>query len=538
MGTTQQPAVTTQIQKTELPAWVDAASQKNYAQAEATSANLTPSAPQNVAGQNDLQNQAVDWLNQSTSQSRGLLSQAAGMFSQAGAPIDVSTIDPASTPKLAFQQIGYDPIKAAQAGGFNAVGAAPGVKDVSQFAGARDVNAKTFLDANINAYMNPYTQSVIDATDAASRRDESISLMKNSDANRASGAWGGSRDAVTNAVIQSEGIRNRAQTDAMLRYAGFTDAAGRVMQDNANNLTAQQSNQGADISKGQINANIGIANQNSALNTQALNQNTFLQNAIQDLASRQYDASNRQNADQFNATNTLNKDQFNSTGKYTADNQNSTNFLNTSMFNSGAQNTASLAQASNRLAAAQGMAGLASSAGQMGNAQSLLAANLGRAQQANTQAFMDAAQSNASLGNQDAANALNMKLAALGMSPYGKTTTSNSTSSGGTSSNTGMSILGGAMAIPSILFSDRNVKKDIKHLGKVEGTNLNKYEFRYKKGFMGNDMGDRKMVGLMAQDVEKKVPGAVHRVNVGGKSIRAVDYGHAIAGASTGFMGN
>jgi hypothetical protein len=538
MGATQQPAVTTQIQKTELPAWVDAASQANYAQAAETSNNLTPSAPQNVAGQNDLQNQAVDWLNQSTTQSRGLLAQAAGMFGNASQPITASTVDPASIPKLAFQQIGYTPTQAAQAGAFNPVAAASGVKDVSAFGGARDVTAKSFLDANLGAYLNPYTQNVIDATDQASRRDESLSLMKNSDANRASGAWGGSRDAITNAVIQSEGIRNRAQTDATLRSAGFTDAAGRIMQDNANNLTAQQSNQGADISKGQINANIGIANQNSALNTQSLNQNTFLQNALQDLQSRQYDATNRQNSDQFNATNTLAKDQFNSSGKYGADNQNASNFLNTSLFNAGAQNNAAIQSKSNQLAAAGGMAGLASSAGQMGNAQSLLAANLGQSQQANTQAFMDAAQGNATLGNTDAANALNMKLAALGMSPYGKTTTSNSTSSGGTSSNTGMSILGAGMSILPMLFSDRNVKKDIKHLGKVEGTNLNKYEFRYKKGFEGNTMGNRKMVGLMAQDVEKKVPGAVHRVNVGGKSIRAVDYGKAVQGASTGFMGN
>jgi hypothetical protein len=534
MNTQQQPATTTQIQKVELPAWVDAASQSNYASADALSRGLTPSAPQNVAGQTDLQNQAVDWLNQSTSQSRGLMGQAAGMYGAAAGPIDVATAD--SAPRLSFQSVGYNPAQAAQAGGFNAVGAAAGVKDVSAFGGARDVTARGFLDRDINAYMNPYTQQVINATDQASRRDEALSLMKNSDTNRASGAYGGSRDAITNAVLQSEGVRNRAQTDAGLRQAAFTDAGNRIQTDNALDLQAQTSNQGADIQKGQINANIGIANQNSALNTQSLNQNTFLQNALQDLQSRQYDAGNRQAVNLANAGNQLSADEFNSTGKYGADAQTAQNGMQIGMFNAGAQNTANLAQASNRLAAAGGLAGLAGTAGQLGNAQSLLAANLGQAQQANVQSFMDAAQGNATLGNTDATNALNMRLAALGMSPYGKTTTSNSMSQGGTSSNGAMSAIGGMMSILPMLFpSDRNVKKDVKRVGKVGNSDLNKYEFKYKKGFMGADMGDGKYTGVMAQDVEKKLPGAVRKVRSNGQTFKAVDMGKVV---QHGFMGN
>lgn len=538
MQGSSQPATTTQIQKTELPAWVDAASQQNYAQAQATSANLSPSAPQNVAGQTALQGQAVDMLNQSAATSGGLFGQAASMFGAAGgtpATTQIQGPNPVLFNNTGYhtvdpQKVGYQQSEAANAGGYNAVGAAAGVKDVA---------AKGFLDRDVNAYMNPYTQQVIDATDTASRRDESLSLMKNADANRASGSWGGSRDAITNAVIQSEGLMNRAQTGAGLRSAAFTNAQGQINTDNASELQA------------------GMANQNSALNTQTLNQNTFLQNALQDLQARQYNATNLQSNNQFNTSLRSNTDQFNSSQNLAGQQFNATNmtnvdqyngnmnlqkdmfntgqYMDTQKFNAGAKNTASLTGSQNALAAAQGIAGIGSSAGQLGNAQSLLAANLGQAQQANQQAFLDAQTANAGLGNQDATNALNMRLAALGMSPYGKTTTSNSTSQGGTSSNTGMQVLGGAMSILPMLFSDRNVKKDIKRLGKVPGTDLNKYEFRYKKGFMGNDMGDEKQIGLMAQDVEKKVPGAVHKVNVGGKKVRAVDYGKAL---SHGFMGN
>jgi hypothetical protein len=450
MNSQQQPATTTQIQKVELPAWVDAASQKNYAQAETTSANLTPTAPQNVAGQTDLQAQAVDWLNQSTGMSQGAFGNALGAIGSAS-------------------NVAYNP-----------VALWGGARDVSAPQNVGNVTAKGFLDRDINAYMNPYTQNVIDATDQASRRDEALSLMKNSDQNRASGAYGGSRDAITNAVLQSEGVRNRAQTDAGLRSAGFTDAANRIQADNALDLTAQTSNQGKDLT----------------LNSQRIQQEGMNQNA--DIAKGQLNAQIGMN----NSNQTLNADQFNS----------------------------NLA-----LQKASAYQGLGSSVAQAGNAQSLLAANLGQAQQSTNQAFMDAQRENATLGNTDATNALNMKLAALGMSPYGKTTTSNSTSQGGTSSNTGMSILGGAMSILPMLFSDRNVKKDIKRVGKVGKSDLNKYEYRYKKGFMGNEMGDDKYVGVMAQDVEKKLPGAVHKVNVGGKKVRAVDYGMV---ASHGFMGN
>ena len=451
MGGSQQPATTTQIQKTELPAWVDAASQANYAQAAQTSQNLTPSAPQNVAGQTDLQAQAVDWLNQSTGMSQGAFGNA---LNSIGGAKDVA---------------------------YNPVSLWGGARDVSAPQNVGNVTAKGFLDRDISAYMNPYTQQVVDATDQASRRDEALSLMKNSDQNRASGAYGGSRDAITNAVLQSEGVRNRAQVGAGLRSAAFTDAAGRIMQDNGMDLQAQTSNQGKDLTLNSQRIQQEGMNQNADIAKGQLNANIGMHNSDQDL-----------NAQQFNVGTAFNK--------------------------------------------ANAYMGLGSAVGQSGNAQSLLAANQGQAQQATNQSFMDAQMNNATLGNQDATNALNMKLAALGMSPYGKTTTSNSESKGGTSSSPLSSILGGGLSLASMFFggSDRNIKKNIKRVGKVEGTDLNKYEYEYKKGFMGAPMG--KQVGLMAQDVERKIPGAVHRREDGnGKSYKAVDYGKAL---SHGFMGN
>jgi hypothetical protein len=74
--------------------------------------------------------------------------------------------------------------------------------------------------------------------------------------------------------------------------------------------------------------------------------------------------------------------------------------------------------------------------------------------------------------------------------------------------------LGGA-ALP-LMFSDERVKDDIKEIGKTD-KGLPLYQFRYK--------GDPEMrFGLMAQDVEKKRPGAVKEVG----GIKAVDYAKAL----------
>lgn len=67
----------------------------------------------------------------------------------------------------------------------------------------------------------------------------------------------------------------------------------------------------------------------------------------------------------------------------------------------------------------------------------------------------------------------------------------------------------GAMALP--MLSDRNEKTDIKKVGKDPDTGLDLYSYRYK----GDPKTYPKVVGPMAQDIEKHYPGST--VEVGGK---------------------
>lgn len=71
----------------------------------------------------------------------------------------------------------------------------------------------------------------------------------------------------------------------------------------------------------------------------------------------------------------------------------------------------------------------------------------------------------------------------------------------------GGALLGGLLGI----FSDRNEKTDIKKVGKVNG--LNMYAYRYK----GDPKSYPKVVGPMAQEVEKKAPGSTRKV--GGRMV-------------------
>lgn len=68
--------------------------------------------------------------------------------------------------------------------------------------------------------------------------------------------------------------------------------------------------------------------------------------------------------------------------------------------------------------------------------------------------------------------------------------------------------------------SDKRAKKDIKKRGEIDGMGI--YDFRYK----GSPEGSPKQTGLMAQEVEKKKPEAVHKKN----GLRFVDYNAALGG--------
>lgn len=415
MGGSKQPAVTTQINKTELPPWVDAQAQANLAEADRVAAKpYQEYEGQRVAGLTDLERQASGTLQSGIDFSNAALSGAAGA---AG----------------------------------NAIGFTPG--SISGPAGVADVNAQSFLSRNINDYMDPNLDNVVASTMTGMQQNLDRSKQQQSDAARGAGAWGGSRFGVEQAVLGAEGARQMAGAEAGLRSQAYTDAANRIQQDNALNLQGQ------------------LANQQSGLTTQG-----------QQLT-----------ADQANLQAQLQAMGLNLQGG---------NLL------------AQLGQISSDTS----------------GRNAILQQTLGQNERSVNQAGLDAAYENWQGKTGEDLNDLNLKMAALGMTPYGKTTTSQTTQPQQNSSNNWLTGLGSIATIGSLLFSDRSLKKEVERVGKVPGTDLNAYEFKYKKGLPGTS-SKRKIIGLMADDVEKKVPGAVAKINVNGKTKKAVDYGMAISKA-------
>lgn len=80
--------------------------------------------------------------------------------------------------------------------------------------------------AGINAYMNPYTQSVVDTTLGDIERSRQMAQAQNAAQAARASAFGGSRQGLQAAETDRAALEQAARTSAALRQSGFTTAAG------------------------------------------------------------------------------------------------------------------------------------------------------------------------------------------------------------------------------------------------------------------------------------------------------------------------
>lgn len=168
--------------------------------------------------------------------------------------------------------------------------------------------------------------------------------------------------------------------------------------------------------------------------------------------------------------------------------------------------TTAVGQQANQRAAAQGL--LSTAAGKqtadMTDISGLLSAGQQDTQQ--RQSVIDAAVAKFNEARADPTNKLNLLLASLGMTPYGTTQTGTKTTDTTTDPDWATLLLGAAKAAPALYaMSDRGTKTDIK---KLTDGDIPIYAYRYK----GDPKSYPKVVGPMAQDIEKKYPSAVKKV--------------------------
>lgn len=166
-----------------------------------------------------------------------------------------------------FDPSNIDGVEAAQIGRFDQVGARQGA---------------AFMDA----YQNPYEQDVIDATLADFDNQAGRTRAAQQAQSAATGAFGGSRNAIREAMIEDDLSRARATTAGNLRRDGFVTAAQLGMSDADRELSANATNAGisADMARAQAQleqqaslTNFGAAQDNARFGAQ-LDQQTGLEN--------------------------------------------------------------------------------------------------------------------------------------------------------------------------------------------------------------------------------------------------------------------
>jgi hypothetical protein len=199
------PQAQTVTNKTELPEWVQQAGQKNLAAAYDVSANML----------GPYQGQRVASLTPGTEQVVGNITQNAAM----------------SQPAFAYaQQL------AAQAGGYQPQQVQPG--QLSQ--------------TDLSQYMNPYTQAVLGTSLDVLNQQRQTGLNQAYDAAIKARAFGGSRQAIQEGVVNAAAQQQAGQLAAQLMAQNYGQAQTAAQSDITRAMEAQRLNQAAGLSGAQI----------------------------------------------------------------------------------------------------------------------------------------------------------------------------------------------------------------------------------------------------------------------------------------------
>lgn len=506
----KQPSTTTQISKVELPEWVEKASEDNYNLAKTLGSEpFKPYQGDRVADTSQGLLAAFKMMQDGAGSSQGNYSSASNIFNLLNK--EAGALDPT---KINSQNVKAGTVTAGGTAAQNTTaGTVKAQGTTSQDVKSRDVTAQMLADMDLSKYLNPYTDEVVNKSLDDMDRSRLQSLNSNSSAAQAAGAFGGSRHGIVDAVTNSETARASGLLASQLRSDAFNNAQNMAVGDISRKIGVDTGNADRSLTAGMSNADRRLQSDTNDANRmlQALmsNRDAALQsdtnNANRRLTSDMSDRDAALQAATGNRDAALNANTNNANRNLSAQQANAQNILDTFLAKSGSRNTAAQglmsAAAGSQSAKMQDIAGLM----QTGTMQRAI-------EQENINDKMDRFNEKR---NNDIEN-LNLRLSALGMSPYGKTENTQKTTQGG-SSGTDFGQLGMGLLSLFLGLSEDDTKTDKEKVGKVPGTDLELWAYRYKK----DPKTYPKVVGVMASDVEKKMPEAVHKVN--GK--RVINYG-------------
>jgi hypothetical protein len=280
----------------------------------------------------------------------------------------------------------------------------------------RDIQAGSFLNQNIQQYMNPFTQAVTDQSLRDLERSRQLQQQQNAAQATARNAFGGSRQGVVEAETNRAFDENAARLVAQQNAAAFQAAQQASEADLARAMQAQQLNQAQDAATTQqslqLAGQFGLANQDAALRAALANQGVDTQfgltNAQMEQQARLANQSTGLTASQANQDAMLRAALSNQGMDFNVGQLNTQNQQQTNLANQAAQNQIMQANAQNflqanlanqgaglqanqqRIGAAGQMANIAGQGQQMGFAGAQNLANIGAVQQQFSQQQLDA----------------------------------------------------------------------------------------------------------------------------------------------------
>ena len=212
-GSNNSTSTTTQASVNQIPQWVQNAGQANYGLA------------QQVASQplQQYQGQMVADVAPQTQQAWNLAANSGN--------------------------VGQDALQGSQAGLLNSIGYQPSqvstgnTTQVTNPGNAAAVTAGNIGSTNLQPYMDPYTQDVINNTLPLMQQQNALSQNQAANQANSANAFGGSRQGVQQGVAQAQGALNVGQMAAQLNQANFGQAQAAATNDINRQLQAATTNQ-------------------------------------------------------------------------------------------------------------------------------------------------------------------------------------------------------------------------------------------------------------------------------------------------------
>lgn len=371
-----------------------------------------------------------------------------------------------------------------------------GVGQVGNINAPGQIAVNQLASTDLGAYMNPYIQSVVELGQQDIERQRQMASNQLGAQAQSAGAFGGSRQAVQEAQLASEAMRQAGQLSAQQRQAGF-----------------QQALQSGQFDIGQLQAARSMASQQQ-MQARTLNQQAAEAAAQREQAAR---AGNMQAANQF--------------AQQQAQLEQQAGLSNQAAINAARQQQAQFQQAANqatfggqfqgagiRANAASQLGGLAQTGFGMGQSIQQQQMQQGAMQQALQQQLIDAAR-NQYLGFTGAPQqSLGLPLQALGVSPVPQSTTQTGTRQPGLFDYLTM----GATAASGTNFagkSDPRLKTNVQPKGEFKGVKF--YTWDWNETAKGIVDPKQPTFGVMADELQETHP---HLVEMGEDGYLQVNY--------------